>query len=450
MTYGLYSGMPAWVGLVTGVIYGLVLSLPFIADKYIKHRGFVGTLTFPCAFVTTEYLLSLTPAHSWFSLAYTQYEFPALIQVASITGMWGISFLIAWFASTVNWAWECDFKLSQTKKGLVIYSTVLILVLLFGVAYLAIFPPDSDTVRVAAITRSMDVDKQTAFCIENYKAERLSKCHLDKNRNTLDEFLHESTRAVSQGAQIIVWQENGLTTRQADEMAYVEESRQFAIYNQVYLFMGAKISTKRESDDENKVIVITPSGDVSEYLKNYLTPGDRHILGDGEIFVQETDYGKLATIICQDTHVLNFVRQAADVDIILIPNHNWESITPYVARMPVYRAIEHGFNMLRADYHGLSNAVDYQGRTLAEMNAFTSQERIMLTDIPTKGIDTIYSVIGDLFCWLSILGLLVIIFLKPPGFGVMRQTVIRVKHFACPDEHHNVKSRSLSLLVMMN
>jgi hypothetical protein len=32
---------------------------------------------------------------------------------------------------------------------------------------------------------------------------------------------------------------------------------------------------------------------------------------------------------------------------MLIPNHNWQSITAYVATMPIFRAIEHGFSMMR-------------------------------------------------------------------------------------------------------
>ena len=162
------------------------------------------------------------------------------------------------------------------------------------------------------------------------------------------------------------------------------------------------------SVDENKAFLITPSGQVSEYLKNNLTPGDNHILGDGKVLMQKSKHGMLATIICQDTHTLSFVRQAgkANADIVLIPNHNWQSITPYVAIMPHFRAIEHGFSIIRADYHGLSNAVDFHGNVLAHMNDFTTEQRIMIVDMPTKGIQTLYSYIGDVFAWLCILGFL--------------------------------------------
>ena len=58
------------------------------------------------------------------------------------------------------------------------------------------------------------------------------------------------------------------------------------------------------------------------------------ILGDGKVLIQDSDYGKLATIICYDAAYPNFVRQAgkANVDSMLIPVHDWEAITPLTCR----------------------------------------------------------------------------------------------------------------------
>jgi apolipoprotein N-acyltransferase len=64
------------------------------------------------------------------------------------------------------------------------------------------------------------------------------------------------------------------------------------------------------------------------------------------------------------------------------------------------------FSMIRADYHGLSTAVDYHGNMLSQMNDFTTEERIMLADIPQHGIATIYAQIGDIFAWLCGVGML--------------------------------------------
>jgi len=410
MVYDLYSKMPAWVSVVSGLVYGVVFSIPFLADRFLtlKIKGFLGTLIFPSAVVIIEFILSAPPANSWFSLAYTQYGNLPLVQLVSITGIWGISFLIAWFASIVNWAWEQKFELQKIKKGVSIYFGIFIFILLFGGAYITFLPVNSDTVRVAAITRSFDIDIEAKSC----KGE--VPCLQKLFNRSLDEFLEDSKQAANADAKIIVWQENGLAVYEDDEAAFIEQGREFAMQEKVYLLMGMYMLSEGRTVDENKAILITPSGQVSEYLKSYVVPGDNHIVGDRKILIQESDYGKLGTIICQDTHVIPFVRQAgkANVDIMLIPNHNYESVTPYIQRMPIFKAIENGFSMVRADYHGLSNAVDYHGNVLAELNDFTTEETIMIADIPTKGIKTIYSQIGDFFAWFCVLGFLIMIWLS--------------------------------------
>jgi len=154
MVYGLYSAMPAWVSIISGLVYGIVFFLPYLADRFLttKIEGFLGTLVFPLAVVTIEFIMSIPPANSWFSLAYTQYGNLSLMQLVSITGIWSISFLIAWFASIINWSWEQKFSLPKIKRGISIFISIIILVLLFGGAYLTFLPADSDTVRAVSYT----------------------------------------------------------------------------------------------------------------------------------------------------------------------------------------------------------------------------------------------------------------------------------------------------------
>ena len=404
MLYGILPDLGV-IGNGFGLFYGIVFFLPFLADRLMtpKIKGFLSTLVFPSAWVTIEIILSSWDfTGSWFSLAYTQIDNLVLIQLVSITGIWGISFLITWFASVVNWAWEHEFSIPKIWKGVSLYLSILILILLFGGAYLTFLPADSDTVRVAAVTRSFDMD------IEAKKCKGDVPCLQKLFNRSLDEFLQDSEQAANAGANIIVWQENGLAVYQEDEASFIDQGREFAVQEEIYLLMAMYMLSEERSVDENKAVLIDPSGDASEYLKNHLVAGDNHILGDGKVLIQDSDYGKLASIICQDTHSPNFVRQAgkANVDLMLIPNHNWEAITPLAARMASFRAIENGFSMIRADYHGLSTAVDYHGNILSQMNDFTTEERIMLADIPKQGIKTIYSQIGDFFAWLCVFGLL--------------------------------------------
>ena len=49
--------------------------------------------------------------------AYTQYGNLPLLQLLSVTGLWGIDFLMSWLASVVNWAWERGFAWPRVRGG---------------------------------------------------------------------------------------------------------------------------------------------------------------------------------------------------------------------------------------------------------------------------------------------------------------------------------------------
>jgi apolipoprotein N-acyltransferase len=38
------------------------------------------------------------------------------------------------------------------------------------------------------------------------------------------------------------------------------------------------------------------------------------------------------------------------------------------------------------------------------MDHFAASERVMVAQVPTQGVSTIYSAIGDLFGWLAVVG----------------------------------------------
>src|SRR6266571_2261940 len=62
---------------------------------------FLAALAFPVYWVAYEYLTAIASPHStWGNLAYTQMNCLPVIQIASITGIWGISFIMFLFAGT--------------------------------------------------------------------------------------------------------------------------------------------------------------------------------------------------------------------------------------------------------------------------------------------------------------------------------------------------------------
>ena len=79
---------------------------------------------------------------------------------------------------------------------------------------------------------------------------------------------------------------------------------------------------------------------------------------------------------------------------------------PTAPAKQVFRAIENGTSLIRPTGHGISLMTDYLGRVIASQNYSASNNGIMLANVPTRGVSTIYTHIGDAFAYLCTIGLL--------------------------------------------
>ena len=393
---------------VFAVITAVVSLLPYLVDRLIVHRvgGFVSTFVFPCAVTTLEYVNSHGPFGSWGSIAYTQHGNLPLIQMVSVTGLWGLTFLMSWSASVVNWAWEQDFDWRRVRVGVGGYAGILVFILLSGGARLAFFPPESDTVRVASLTKSQIF---TGAAISGKDSQTL---RTEFQANNAD-LLAGCEREARAGAKIIFWAEVNAIVMKENEMELIQRGRELARREGIYL--GMAIGSLPPGDKplfENKVVLIEPSGEVAwEYLKARPVPGEGSVPGDGRIHTTDTPYGRISSVICFDTDFPSHVRQAgkAGVDLLFAPSNDWkEAMTPHMV-VASFRAIENGFTLIRPTSHGFAAAVDYHGQILSKMDAFRTRDGAMVSYVPIRGITTIYSQIGDGFAWMCILGLIALL-----------------------------------------
>jgi apolipoprotein N-acyltransferase len=117
-------------------------------------------------------------------------------------------------------------------------------------------------------------------------------------------------------------------------------------------------------------------------------------------------------IICYDADFPIIVKQAGrkDANILFVPSGDPNvAVAQLHAHQAIFRAIENGVSLVRQDTNrGLSIATDPYGRVLATMDTHTTSERVMVVQVPTKRVFTVYSVIGDMFGWLSVVGFVAI------------------------------------------
>jgi apolipoprotein N-acyltransferase len=202
-----------------------------------------------------------------------------------------------------------------------------------------------------------------------------------------------------------------------DEPAFLAQAAALARQEGIYLDMGLAVFLAGSGTGpflRDEAVLIDPTGQVAwTYLKTHPAPGEQGLFrpGPGRVPTVATPYGRLANVICFDLDDPALVRQAgrAGTDLMLAPSDDWPAIDPQHAQRAAFRAVENGFSLVRPSSNGLSTAVDYQGRILAATDYFHTDQQVIVAYVPEHGTRTIYATIGDLFAWLSALGLLALI-----------------------------------------
>jgi apolipoprotein N-acyltransferase len=385
----------------------LIAGGAYLADRLLAPRlgGFAATLIFPLAITALDFLgMTTNPLGSFGAQAYTQYGSLILIQLLSVTGMWGISFLVNWLATVVNYAWERSFSWRQTRRGLAIYAGVMLVVLAYGSIRLAFFQPQAGTVRVAGLT-AVDFRAKQDVLFQTMGTDWEAFRQLAAERH--DPYFEGTIREAQAGAKIVLWPEGALQVADEDEAALIARGQQVSRQEGIYLAMSWFKVYKEERPGQIKLVVTDPDGAVVlEHIKYGGSMIEGTEPGDGVLRTVETPYGTLSGVICWDTDFPAVVRQAGrnGTDILLSPSLDFRAIDPMHAQMAVFRAIENGVSVVRQSDNALSVATDPYGRTLAAVDHFTTSERVMVAQVPTRGVFTLYSVIGDVFGWLAVVG----------------------------------------------
>jgi apolipoprotein N-acyltransferase len=227
--------------------------------------------------------------------------------------------------------------------------------------------------------------------------------------------LARAEREAQAGAKIVFWAEGNALVLKEDEPTLIARGRELAAKYQIYLGMAlATWGRGKNPPLENKMVLIKPDGEVAwQYHKVYPVPGGEAALqvrGDGKLREVDTPYGRLSSVICFDADFPQLLAQAGALgaDVMLDPSGDWRAIDPWHTQMASLRALEQGFNLVRQTRDGLSATYDYQGRRLAAMDHYETTDYDMISEVPTRGVRTIYSRFGDWLAWVCTAGLLVL------------------------------------------
>lgn len=440
--------------LIAPIIKGFEMMLLFLALKaavfFFPKKGY---LLQPLIWTAYAYL-----AESWFAgypygnIVYALYRYRVLIQIADITGVWGILFLMVLPQAFVgnfllgklrNASFSIKAYLRKEIVFELIYALLVIASIIYGCIRLSYWTdrPADKTWRVATVQHNHDSWKG------GYETYRQNFNNL--RRSTLE--------SISANPDIVVWSETAFVPSVSWHMNYYKEgsgwedianlTREFVSFGEelpVPLLTGnpkgvIDDETKPAYDEEgnqnrvdyNTVILFDDGKIVEEYAKQHLVPFTEHfpyqkqmpwlynlLLANDynwwetgtEQVVFDLDGIKFSTPICYEDSFGNlnaqFVANGADV-IVNMTNDNWSKKTAAEwqhAAIAAYRSIETRKSMVRGTNSGITCLITPDGKIHDPMVPFTRGWHLYEVPVYTHEnySDTFFVKHYDLFAFIAI------------------------------------------------
>ncbi len=389
----------------------------------------------PFLWVFLEYIRSnfFFIALPWGLLAHSQYQSPGVIQIASITGVYGISFLIVLVNSAITAvillagaylpkAFRLQPRSLSKRAGLSIVglaAAFTTLTLAYGFRTIN-QPIDGDHIKVSVIQGNIE---QTIKWDHKY------------SKLIMQTYKDLTMKASRDRPDLIVWPETS-TPGSINRSAFLySQLRKLSKQAETYLLVGSAQQQKfrgkgsKQANYYNSAFLIHPKSKKQYYNKIRLFPFGEYLpmkeifpwsfisvpeiggyMPGKEYTVFNHPRGQFGVTICWENIFPDFVRQFIKGGanfIINITNEAWfgETAAPYqFLSMSVMRAVENRVSVIRSANTGISGFIDPYGRVLGRVANDRQKDifvRGFLTlEIPVVEDKTFYTRYGNIFAYL--------------------------------------------------
>lgn len=378
------------------------------------------------AWVAMEFFQTWGPlGMTWGMLGHSQARVPVLIQVGSLVGPWGLSFVLAFTnAALAEWAaraWLAPGRpgpraaVGEAGPALAWAAGLAAGVLLFGAWRLGHPPgPAGEPVTWGTVQVSMPQDVKWDPQFQSEIMDRLEALSVD---------------AAAGGARVIVWPETAIPYRQfLESPVLVARVGALARRLDAYLLVGS-IERASGRATYNTATLFGPEGFLrgrydkvrlvpfGEFLpwKEYLPPLPQLDLvmnyapGDG-LRLLELGSDPFAVLICYESMVADLPRQQVirGARFLVVPtNDAWfghSSAAAHHFDMAIMRAVENGRPAIQAGNTGLSGFITPLGQVLAETRL--DERRAVVGSLAPVSELTLYTRVGDVLAWACLGGAL--------------------------------------------
>jgi apolipoprotein N-acyltransferase len=377
-------------------------------------------LFFPVLWVAHEFLrANAFTGFPWNLLGYSQSENLNIIQIADITGVYGISFLVA----AANSALYCVLKSVSNREFRArtllfpfFVSCLLLAALMYG---------------YQKINHTSDIQSSASTRIGVLQGNIPQDLKWEETQRDLifSRYENLAAKAVQEGAKLVIWPETSVPVLFGSTDPDWKKVPKISERLRIPMMIGAPTVERDQSRVEyfNSAILLNGYDFLGKYDKVHLVPFGEYMplswilpLGPG-IAAREIDFtqGKnmtvlpfdalrFGTLICYEAIFPELAGQAVANGancLVNITNDGWFGNTAAPKQhleMARFRSVENGLWMLRAANTGISAAFDQVGRVVHKIDL--NSDGFFVADIPSiDNPKTFYSRFGDVFAWMCVL-----------------------------------------------
>ncbi|HWZ99221.1 MAG TPA: nitrilase-related carbon-nitrogen hydrolase [Candidatus Dormibacteraeota bacterium] len=394
-------------------IPAILFALLVLAWRRLLLRGrlWAAAFSFPLLWTAIEYLNATTSPHSTYgSIAYTQMDLLPLIQISSLAGIWGISFVLFLIPSAIGVLGSGKGS-RESKMGVAATAaTIFAMVLAFGAWRLHAPMAATGFARIRMLSTSAPGD---VFPHEESKA-------LDLAARYTAQFSPPSgtSTASSEPRPDIVLLPEKFAKFSSEGSAGVHVFFSEATAKQ---HVSALVGLDEVSNGEHKNDALLFASDghlAAAYEKHHFIP----VLEDG--YAIGADYqvlnhlsGLWGIAICKDMDFPALSREYGKrgVGLLLVPAWDFRYDDWLHSRMAILRGVESGFTIARDAKQGRLSITDNRGRVLAEATESRTGFAVVDSVAPVAPETTIYVRFGDWFAWVCLVGsacIIALLFMK--------------------------------------
>ncbi|MCW3062490.1 MAG: lnt [Capsulimonas sp.] len=358
------------------------------AAARLRHAGMRWVLLVTCLGVSGEWLTTLLPIP--IHLAVSQFRATTLIQIASVTGVWGVSFLL-WLANAA--LADAILRRSVKTKPIAITLAAVAVTLVFGVWQLR-SAKSGPSLRVAAI--------------QDFSGGETGDLAPDPPANVENDRDKMTRKAAAQGAKLIVWSEECLGSGFNPDNSRDPTT---ALARETNAFLAIGYSDSHRPKAYNCAGLVSPEGKLlGAHHKVHLYLGESEsVTVGGRSTSYASPLGRVGMEVCFDSCYTNITRQVAASGAQIIAMPNYDPPTPrgvlhdlHVAFLP-FRAVENHVPFVRSDSNGRSQVVDAYGRLVGVSPLYSPD--ILVRDVALgDGRGTPFTRWGDWLAYLCLAG----------------------------------------------